>query len=234
MFATVQELYDAAQAEIGDEGGIFIDMPDVIRWYNEAVVDIYINAELGRDTPKTISLSQGAKVLDILGLSPGDLNRVHKIHSLVINGRPLKQTNLAELYNTVGYNINFDETGQPLYYWKEYVQTLPGDYTFKFWPACEVACNAVVSMTVLPEPIPPEVASSVDALSQIPLAFHKDVLKYIVMKGNLKEKDFRAAELHERQYQEMAFARYDTAHEVAEDFSTIQPDSADSYYGYLL
>jgi hypothetical protein len=47
------------------------------------------------------------------------------------------------------------------------------------------------------------------------------------MRGNMKEKDFRASELLERQYNEGSFARYDNAHEVAEEFSTILPDDMD-------
>lgn len=234
MYATVQDLYDAAQSELGDRGGIFIDVVDIIRWYNEAVVDIYVNAELGRDTPKTYALLVGATTVDVMSGTPPDLSRLQKVHSLAINGRPLQQTNLAELYATVGYDIDFSLQGQPLYYWREYDSFFPGDSVLKFWPACEVACNAIMSATILPEPILPAIASATESLTQIPLVFHKDILKYIIMKGNLKEKDFRAAELHEKHYQEAAFARYDSAHEVAEEFSTIQPDNADSSYGYLL
>jgi hypothetical protein len=226
MFATVNDLYEAASSEIGDQGGIFIDIVDVIRWYNEAILDIYVNAELGRDTPTTYPLVLGATT--VTGLSA---LRLQKIHSLVINGVPLIQTTLDELYRTVGYNIDFTLRGQPRYYWREF-QADVSQSVIKFWPTCEVACNAILSATILPTPIPMSIASASVALNQIPVVYHPDLLKFVVMRGNMKEKDFRASELLERQYKEGAFARFDNAHEVAEDFSTIQPDGLDS--GYLL
>lgn len=229
MFATVNDLYLAAQTDIGDTGGIFIDMPDVIRWYNEAIVDIYVNAELGRDTPKTYPLLQG--VSTITGMNT---DRVQKIHNLVINGRPLTQVTLSELYDRLGYNIDFTTQGQPLYYWREQDPNALATQVIKFYPATDGAYNAIISATILPAPIPAVDASSSVALNQIPVVYHKDILTYIVMRGNQKERDFRAAELKERIYNEGALARYDNAHEVAEDFSTIQPDYMDSQYGDLL
>lgn len=228
MFATVQDLYNAAQSELGDQGGIFIDITDVIQWYNEAVVDIYINAELGRDTPSTYALVAGNNEITALATL-----RVQKIHLFVIDGVPLKQTNLSALYQLLGYKIDFTVRGQPYYYWREQDPTNLSSYKYKFYPSCQVACNAVVSATIVPAPIPPIIASASVALTQIPIRYHKDILRYIVMKGNMKEKDFRAAELHERMYNDGAPARYDTAHEVAEEFSTIQSDMADLYYGDL-
>jgi len=225
MFATVQDIYEAARSELGDNGGIFIGITDIIQWYNEAIVDIYVNAELGRDTPTTYAIVPGDGTIT----AP----RLQKVHSLVVNGRPLVQTNLAELYNTVGYAIDFTSRGQPIYYWREQNPANLSAQVVKFWPLAEVACSAIMSATILPEAIPVTGASSNVALTQIPTVFHKDVLKFIVMRGNQKEKDFRAAELHERQYNEGALARYDNAHELAEDFSTIQPDPADTFYGNI-
>lgn len=222
MFATVQDIYDAARSELGDNGGIFIGIGDVIQWYNEAVIDIYVNAELGRDTPTTYAVVAGDSTITALTGT-----RLQKVHSMVINGQPLVQTNLAELYNVVGYNIDFAQRGQPLYYWREQNPAALSTVLIKFWPAAEVACSAIISATILPVPIVPSVASSAVALTQIPTVYQKDILQFIVMRGNQKEKDFRASELLERQYKDGAAVRYDNAHEVTEDFSTIQPDYMD-------
>jgi hypothetical protein len=149
-----------------------------------------------------------------------------------VNGRPLIQTNLSDLYEQVGYNIDFTFRGQPQYYWREFDPVDPSAQLLKFWPACDSAMIALVSATILPAPIPPVGASSVVALNQIPTVYHPDILKYIIMRGQQKEKDFRASELYERQYNEGTNFRYDNAHEVAETFDTISPDPMD--YGYTI
>ncbi len=222
---TLADMFLEVQREIGDQGSIFVNSDDVIRWANAGVVEIIRKAELDNYVQSVIPIALGDSSLTI---SAGSILNIEFIR---IGTKVLTEATFTELESLhPGFDLDNDE-GEPQYYW---VTDNSGEISF--YPKADAVYNALCRASILP----PAYTLTTDLLTVgIPDSYKYDLLRFVMMRANNRRQDHQSAEAAKEEFNNNIAMRYGEANSKSAEFDTIQPDEWDTpylvagYYGDL-
>ena len=214
---TVADLYLHIQREVGDQGAIFINTDDVLRWANQGVVDIIRKAELDNYFISTLAVAKNASTITI-AVGSGKLYRVEYLR---IGTDQLTEVDLTELEM---YVPNFDlavDVGMPNYYW---ITSETG--VINIYPKADIAYTATIRASLFK----PKYTALGDLLNVcLPESYKYDLLQFCLVRGYARSKDHQSEEAANKEYMQNLTLRYGEAKSKSAEFDTIQADEYDGY-----
>lgn len=150
--------------QFGDEIGEQIDDTDILRWINDAMMEIVIQNDLLQVVSTTSTFSREPNYL-----TPTNIN---KVFSVKWQGNSLKQLNLQEAEEMFG-NKDDDGSypvGSPEYWW------MWGN-TITLYPAPQQAGSKDLRMFFLRNPVP---VSDMGEIPEIPTKYHLRIVDYCI------------------------------------------------------
>lgn len=165
--STVGEITTSVQRQFGDESGVQITTTDILRWINQAMIDIARKTDCVQDH-KEASITSGDKSYGL----PGDFINVRNV---TYNGSPLRPTTMeiANIMWPQRDTIGGSSSGDPEWYyiWGNVLYLYPT-------PASSGSGNLDIYYSRLPT----VVANPTDT-PEIPVGFHEDIERYCLAKA---------------------------------------------------
>lgn len=165
---TVGNVYDQVKRVFGDESGVQLTNDDIVRWINEAQVDIAKQNQI-LQTTATMAVVANTATYSLTSVTP----RIDTLASLLLDGRrvgniPISQAEESiSLADPEGY-----EKGAPQFWY-----AWGGDITF--WP-CP---NKNYTMTIRYNAQPAVVTSTPGDVLAVPDECFSDVCNYVLMRA---------------------------------------------------
>ena len=120
---TVGDVYSAVKRTFGDEAGVQLTDTDIVRWINEAQVDISKQNQI-LQTTATLPVTSGTATYSLTSVSP----RIDTIASLLLDGRRVGNIPISQAEESISLaDPTGTETGAPQFWY-----AWGGDVTF--WP----------------------------------------------------------------------------------------------------
>lgn len=187
------------QKIFGDESGAQIDSADILRWANDAQIEIAKNTE-GLDGPYTTPTLDGVAAYAL----PVDFLLVRRV---TFDGYHLERKT-AEQLDLVNPNRDVStSTGKPVYYYTRsrsiYLYPVPGPV-------------GTLKLTYVKRP-----ADLVDdtSIPNLPVEMHEDIVRYCLMRAKELDSDWEAAR----------YLSNDLSARLGESRHLVQNQNADSY-----
>jgi hypothetical protein len=183
---TVQEVIEAVTRQVGDEAEIQFQQADIIRWVNQAQLEITIKNNTINEVSAVTNIIAGQDKYPILSDAAfADLN---KINTILFDGRPLKNLNFQE---AMEYIIGNSSDGTPsIWYVKTGVLSL--------WPKPDVAITG--GLTIYYNKKPAKVTSAGDTLG-VPDSFFNAVIQYVTGQAQEMDENWQAAAVKQQQFE---------------------------------
>jgi len=165
---TVGDVYDAVKRMFGDESGVQLTNTDIVRWVNEAQVDL---ASQNQIIPAVATLPVTANVAtyDLSGVTP----RIDSIASILLDGRRIGNIPISQAEESISLSDpDGVEIGAPQF-WYEWA----GEITF--WP--KPGQNYTMTLRYTAEPTDVTV-NAADVLS-VPDECFTDIVNFVLMKA---------------------------------------------------
>jgi hypothetical protein len=165
---TVGDVYDAVKRIFGDEAGVQLTNADIVRWINEAQVDISKQNQI-LQTTATLPVTAGTATYSLTSVTP----RIDSLASLLLDGRRVGNIPISQAEESISLaDPEGTETGAPQFWY-----AWGGDVTF--WPKP----NKNYTMTIRYNAQPTDITSvSTDVLS-LPNECFTDVVNFVLMKA---------------------------------------------------
>lgn len=162
----VGEIVTSVQRQFGDESGVQITQTDIIRWINQAMIDIARKTDCIQDH-KEASITGGDASYGL----PDDFLNVRKV---TYNDTPLQPTTM-EMADIMWPDriVSSTGSGQPAYYyvWARVLYLYPA-------PASSGSGNLDIYYSRLPA-----IVDDVLDIPEIPATYHEDIEKYCLSKA---------------------------------------------------
>lgn len=208
----VSDLISAVRTSLGDGGGVFAKDDFIIGWMNEAIRDIFRKAPVGRDHRFVQTLNGGTSQLTFT-------DEIYKVHYIACEEVKLEETLFETLLDQYGWEyVNSQET--PRFFWRGYDS---GATVINFAPTPPANVDLTMSVTYLPD----ELTISDDTTDVLPSSYVDDIIRFCVMRGHERGKDFRASEKAEQQYNNNIGERISEATKIDDDYQVMTPDPYD-------
>ncbi len=180
----VAEILLRVKKTFGDEAGIEIDDPLIINWINDGMVDI---------ARRTGCLQGEAQISSVLGQKTYDLPADYlSTKRVTFDGRKLEPIAVEDLDELDSDRDTVNQQGEPsnYYIWAR---------KFNFYPIpnAEGVSNIVAMYTRMPN----LVAISTD-VPQIPIAFHEDIVRFVLARAKELDEETTDAQVIWRDYQD--------------------------------
>lgn len=187
----VVEIATRVKRTFGDESGAEIEDADIIRWVNDAQLDI---------VRKTHCLSKSATTASVIGTPESPLPADFLLsRELKFGGRMLSSIPLEEFNYRYPNREEEDPTGTPEYF------TVRGR-NFLLYPAPDTVGDIVAFYVARPT-----LLTTVSEVPEIPIDFHEALVKFALMRAKELDEDWQAAERFQGQYNEdVSLSRSDT------------------------
>lgn len=185
MTLTVLDISTRVKSIFGDESGVEIDDPDILRWINDGQLDI---ARKTRSLTKDLIRSTASGVYEIA--KPSDFLFFDRA---TCDGRYLSPTpfqTLDQLYPTRGTTY---PTGRP-----EYIAVKGNN--FVIYPAPDEAGVNNLIINYIASPV--AVVANSDT-PEINGAFHEALVRFCLMRAKEKDEDWSAAQRIQESYEQM-------------------------------
>ena len=210
----ISEVATHVRNSIGDRGGIVASDASILFWSSEAVLDIYRKTNLSTETVQEVTVSK-----DSTSHTTENILRVNEIYNVTENCL-VTEVNPSDISNSRGPEFRYGK-GPVIHYYNE----SKGGPTLYWIQIPDKETVLKISLTQYPA----RYDSMNDNLSlALPANFHMDVVRFCIMRGHEKEKDFRSAEKAQEHYVNNIYERRDEASRLEDDFATISPDPYDS------
>jgi len=212
---TIADMYLHLQREVGDQGAIFINPDDVLRWANQGVVDIIRKAELDNYTLTNSTVAQGSSNIVVP-------TKVNRIEFLRIGNEEVVEIDFTELEL---YVPNFDlvkDTGSPQYYWMLAEQA----NSIEFYPKADQTYPFILRASVF-KPKYTVIGDLITAC--LPEGYKYDLLQFCLVRAYARSKDHQSEDTANKEYMQNLTLRYGEAKSKSAEFDTIQPDEYDGY-----
>ena len=165
---TVGAVYDAVKRAFGDESGVQLTNSDIVRWINQAQVDISKQNQV-LQTTATLPVTAGVATYSLTSVSP----KIDSIASLLLDGRRIGNTPISQAEESISLaDPEGTETGAPQFWY-----AWGGDVTF--WPKP----NKNYTMTIRYTAQPTDVNSTSSTILSLPDECFTDIVNFVLMKA---------------------------------------------------
>lgn len=210
---TVKEVQDAVTRAFGDEAEIQVNSSDIIRWTNQAQLEIIIKNTTINEAMAVTDINQGQSKYPIAGDAAfADLN---KIHTILINERPIINLNFQE---AMTYIMDGDTgEGTPsIWYIKTGVLNL--------WPIPDTTITG--GLTIYYTKKPAILTSAGDTLG-VPDNFFNAIVEYVTSQAMEMDENWQAAGIKRQQFDTSVNSQQYQTIEQNAAFPTIIQDPED-------
>lgn len=165
---TVGDVYDAVKRTFGDESGVQLTNEDIVRWINEAQVDISKQNQV-LQTTATMTVTAGTATYSLTSVSP----KIDSLASILLDGRRVGNTPISQAEESISLaDPEGTETGAPQFWY-----AWGGDITF--WPKPNRNYTMTIRYTAQPEDV---TTTESDVLS-LPNECFTDIVNFVLMKA---------------------------------------------------
>lgn len=183
---TAQEVLDAVTRQVGDEAEIQFTQSDIIRWINQAQLEIVIKNNTINEVSAVTNIVAGQDKYPIL--SDAAFSNLNKINTILYDGRPIKNLPFQE---AMEYIIGNASDGTPSIW---YVKT----GVLNLWPKPDT--NITGGLTIYYTKKPTKVNLVGDYLG-VPDSFFNAVLQYVISQAMEMDENWQAAAVKQQQFE---------------------------------
>lgn len=217
----ISDMYLYVQREVGDQGAIFINTDDIIRWANQGVVDIIRKAELDNFSDFGFGLAKDATTIF---LSNRHLYRIEFLKCNETNS-VIEETDFTQLqYNIPGFRIDGQSiAGPPQYWWMSQDPTTP---VLNVYPKADKAYTILIRGSEFKTAY----STLADPLTMcLPESYKYDLLQFCLIRAYARAKDHQSEDSATKEYMQNLTLRYGEAKSKSAAFDTIGADEYDGY-----
>jgi hypothetical protein len=197
---TVGDVYQQVKRIFGDESGVQLTNEDIVRWINEAQVDIAQQNQVLQATA-TMNLVPGQSTYSLAGITPP----IDSIASILLDGRRVGYIPVSQAEESISLSDPADvEIGAPQF-WYEWA----GEVTF--WP--KPGKDYVMTIRYTAEPADVTI-STTDTLS-VPDECFSDVCAYVLMRAYEMDENAEMMAAKQAEYSASVAERGETERQAA-------------------
>jgi hypothetical protein len=197
---TVGDVYSQVKRVFGDESGVQLTNDDIVRWINEAQVDIADQNQVLQATA-TLTLTPNVATYSLASVSPP----IDSIASILLNGRRIGYIPISQAEESISLaDPEGLELGAPQF-WYEWA----GEITF--WPKPGQAYNMLLRYTAEPTDV---TTTSTDLLS-VPDECFTDVCNYVLMRAYEMDENAEMMAVKQAEYSTSVAERGETERQAA-------------------
>jgi phage terminase large subunit-like protein len=165
---TVGNVYDAVKRIFGDESGVQLTNADIVRWINEAQVDVSKQNQI-LQTTATIAVVANTATYSLTSVSPA----IDSVASLLLDGRRVGNIPISQAEESISLSDpEGTETGAPQFWY-----AWGGDVTF--WPKPNKNHTMLIRYIAQPANV---TTTTTDVLS-LPDETFTDIVNFVLMKA---------------------------------------------------
>lgn len=165
---TVGNVYDAVKRTFGDESGVQLTDADIVRWINEAQVDISKQNQI-LQTTSTMAVTANTATYSLTAVTP----RIDTLASLLLGGRRVGNIPISQAEESISLaDPEGTESGAPQFWY-----AWGGDITF--WPKP----NTDYTLTIRYNAQPTDVTTTTTDILALPNECFTDIVNFVLMKA---------------------------------------------------
>lgn len=165
---TVNDVYGAVKRIFGDEAGVQLTNDDIVRWVNEAQVDIASQNQV-LQTTATLSVTAGTSTYSLTSVSP----KIDEVASILLDGRRVGNIPISQAEESISVaDPEGTETGAPQFWY-----SWGGDVIF--WPKPIRNYTMTLRYTAQPTDV---TTTGTDVLA-LPNECFTDIVNFVLMKA---------------------------------------------------
>jgi hypothetical protein len=197
---TVGDVYNQVKRVFGDESGVQLTNADIVRWVNEAQVDISKQNQV-LQTTATINVVAGTPTYSLSAVTP----RIDSIASILLDGRRIGDIPVSQAEESISLaDPEGLEVGAPQFWY-----SWGGDVTF--WPKPNKNYTMLIRYTAQPT----VVTTSVGDLLSVPDECFTDVCNYVLMRAYEMDENPEMMAVKQAEYSTSVAERGETEREAA-------------------
>ena len=197
---TVGDVYNYVKRVFGDESGVQITNDDIVRWINEAQVDISKQNQV-LQTTATMNVTGGTATYSLTSVTP----RIDSIASILLDGRRVGNIPISQAEESISLaDPESLETGAPQF-WYEW----GGDITF--WPKPNKNYTMLIRYTAQPA----DVNTTTTTVLSVPDECFTDVCNYVLMRAYEMDENAEMMALKQAEYSTSVAERGETERQSA-------------------
>ena len=197
---TVGDVYNYVKRVFGDESGVQLTNDDIVRWINEAQVDIAKQNQVLQATA-TIPVLGNVATYSVTSVSPP----IDSIASILLDGRRVGNIPISQAEESISLaDPEGLETGAPQFWY-----TWAGDITF--WPKPNKNYTMLIRYTSKPT----DVTTSVGDILSLPDECFTDVCNYVLMRAYEMDENAEMMAAKQAEYSSSVAERGETERQSA-------------------
>jgi len=197
---TVGDVYNQVKRAFGDESGVQVTNQDIVRWINEAQVDIAKQNQV-LQTTATVNVIGGTDTYSLSAVTP----KIDSVASILLNGRRIGNIPVSQAEESISLaDPDGVESGAPQF-WYEWA----GDVTF--WPIPNKNYEMLIRYTAQPTNV---TTTSSDVLS-VPDECFTDVCNYVLMRAYEMDENAEMMAVKQAEYSTSVAERGESEREAA-------------------
>jgi hypothetical protein len=197
---TVGDVYSQVKRVFGDESGVQLTNDDIVRWINEAQVDISSQNQVIQAVA-TMTLVPGQSTYSLTSVTPP----IDSIASILLDGRRVGYIPVSQAEESISLSDPADiEIGAPQF-WYEWA----GEITF--WPKPGKDYTMTIRYTAQPTDI---TTNATDVLS-VPNECFTDVCNYVLMRAYEMDENAEMMAVKQAEYSTSVAERGETERQAA-------------------
>jgi len=197
---TVGDVYNQVKRAFGDESGVQVTNQDIVRWINEAQVDIAKQNQV-LQTTATVNVIGGTDTYSLSAVTP----KIDSVASILLNGRRIGNIPVSQAEESISLaDPDGVESGAPQF-WYEWA----GDVTF--WPIPNKNYEMLIRYTAQPTNI---TTTLTDVLS-VPDECFTDVCNYVLMRAYEMDENAEMMAVKQAEYSTSVAERGESEREAA-------------------
>lgn len=212
---TAQEIITATNRQFGDEAETQISTSDIVRWINQAQLEIAIANDTINEGMATADIVQDKDKYPLLD-DPA-FSDVARVHTVLYKGRPVKNVSFQEALTYIISQDSSISSGTPeIWYIKNGV--------LNFWPPPDEGLEDgyTVYFTRTPAPV-----TSAGSFLSVPDTFYNAVLQYVIAQAMELDENFQAAGIKLQQFEKSVNIQQNETVEQNGYFPSITQDPED-------
>lgn len=197
---TVNDVYNQVKRAFGDESGVQLTNDDIVRWINEAQVDISKQNQV-LQTTATVNVVGGTATYSLSAVTP----RIDSVASILLDGRRVGDIPVSQAEESISLaDPEGLETGAPQFWY-----SWGGDITF--WPIPNKNYTMLIRYTAQPA----DVTSSPSNVLSVPDECFSDVCNYVLMRAYEMDENAEMMAVKQAEYSTSVAERGETEREAA-------------------
>jgi len=165
---TVGNVYDAVKRIFGDEAGVQLTNDDIVRWINEAQVDISQQNQI-LQTTATLPVTAGTATYSLSSITP----KIDEVASILLDGRRVGNIPISQAEESISLaDPESTETGAPQFWYSWGGEVI-------FWPKPIQNYTMTIRYTAQPT----DVTTTASDVLALPNECFTDIVNFVLMKA---------------------------------------------------